>query len=170
MAPQPKFSIDGPGWNMSFQRRVGTANRGAIPYVPFDSLSGRNRVLVPLRGGEALWIAVVTDLPIIVEGHAGDRPLRVEKLPAGSHNNLQMLNAVLDKNQWMPIDTTSIAAADNPDAIGDALTVTVSHPLSAAAQRIAIVPATPALYSALSRLPAPKATTEHDGYGGWRLP
>jgi hypothetical protein len=169
---QPRFEIDGPGWNMSFQRRVGTANRGAIPYVPLDSPSDQMRVLVPLRGGEALWIAVMAESPILVEGRAGDRLLRVEKLSAGNGESvLQMLDAILESNRWIPIDTASIGSAKDRDAIGDGpLTVILKNPVSATAQRIAIVPATPALYRALSGLPAPGPTTERDEYGGWRLP
>jgi len=155
---------------MSFQRRVGSANRGAIPYVEFDTSFGWSRVLIPLRVGEALWVAVVTELQIIVEGHAGERPLGVEKLPAGNQENLQMLGAVLDQGRWLPIDTNSVVVADDPDTIGDGLTVVVSNSLTAATQRIAIAPVTPALYSELSGLPAPEITTERDGYGGWRLP
>jgi hypothetical protein len=172
MAVQPRFSIDGPDWNMSFQRRVGSANRGAIPYVPLDSPSDEMRVLVPLRGGEALWIAVMAGSTILVEGRADDRLLRVEKLAvANGESILQMLDAILDSNQWIPIDTASIGSADDRDAIGDGpLTVTLKNPLAATAQRIAIVPATPALYRALSGLPAPDPTTERDEYGGWRLP
>jgi hypothetical protein len=171
MAAQPGFSIDGVGWKMSFQRRVGKANRGAIPYLAVETPPEALQVLVPLRGGEALWIAVLTDdLHIIVEGYAGDRPRRVEKLPAGSHQNLHMINAVLDKNLWIPIDTNAITAADNRDTIGDGLAVVISHPVDATAQRIAIFAATPELYSALGGLPAPEPTTERDEYGGWRLP
>jgi hypothetical protein len=157
---------------MSFQRRVGTANRGAIPFVPLDPPSDQIRVLVPLRAGEALWIAVLTGSPILVEGRASDRLLRVEKLSAGNGESvLQILDAIFDSNQWIPIDTTSIGSADDRDAIGDGpLTVTLKNPLATTAQRIAIFPATPALYSSLSGLPAPDPTTERDQYGGWRLP
>jgi hypothetical protein len=157
---------------MSFQRRVGADNRGAIPYVQLDSPSDRTRVLVPLRSGEALWIALIAEPTILVEGRAGDRPLRVEKLSAGNDGSvLHMLNAVLDSNQGIPIDAASIGLADDRDAIEEGpLTVILKNPLGATAQRIAIVPATPELYSALSGLPAPGPTTERDAFGGWRLP
>jgi hypothetical protein len=169
---QPKFEIDGPGWSMSFQRRVGTANRGAIPHVRLDQSSDRMRVLVPLRGDEALWIAVIAGSRILVEGRAGDRPVRIEKLSAGNDDSvLQMLNAVLESDTWIPIDTTSIAVADDREAIGDGpLTVILKDPLGATVQRIEIVPATPSLYSALSGLPAPGPTTAQEEYGKWRLP
>lgn len=169
---QPRFAVDGPGWSMSFQRRVGAANRGAIPYVPLDSPSDRMRILVPLRSGEALWVAVIAEPTILAEGRAGDRPLRIEKSPAGKDGNiLLMLDAVLDLDRWLLIDPASIACASDRDAIGDdPLTVIVKDPLRGTAQEIAIVPATPALYTALSGLPAPGPTTEEDEYGGWRLP
>lgn len=171
MATQSRFAIDGSGWTMSFQRRVGSANRGAIPYAPLDSQPEETRVLIPLRDGEALWIAILADSQIIVEGLAGDRPLRVETLPAHQRENLKMLNAVLDQNRWLPIDTRSVACAtDHRDATGHQLTVVVSQPATFVTQTIAIVLATPVLYSEISRLPAPDATTERDQYGGWRLP
>src|SRR5262249_287997 len=117
------------------------------------------------------WIAILADSQVIVEGLAGERPLRVETLPAQKNENLKMLNAILDQGRWLPIDTMSVAlATDHGDATGRGLTVVVSNPATAATQRIAIVLATPALYSDLSRLPAPDATTERDQYGGWRLP
>lgn len=170
MTAQPRFSIDGPGWSMSFQRRVGSANRGAIPFAPLDSRPKETRVLIPLRAGEALWIAILANSQIIVAGHAGEMPLRVETLPAHKDENLQMISAVLDQGRWLPIDTASVPVAGHRDAIGRGLMVVVSNPIAAASQRIAIVPATPALYTELSQLPAPDATTERDGYGGWRLP
>ena len=169
---QPRFAIDGAGWSVSFQRRVGAANRGAIPCVQFDSPADRTRVLVPLRAGEALWIAVLAPPVIVAAGIAGDRPLRVVNLsPANEASGLRMLDAVLCSHQWMPIDLTSIACIDDRDAIGDgALKLVLRDPPAATAHQIEIILATPALYSALSGLPAPRATTEQDGFGGWRLP
>jgi hypothetical protein len=169
---QPKFAIDGPGWNLSFQRRVGSANRGAIPYVALDSPATRKRVLVPIRAGEALWIAVMAAAAILVEGRGGDRPLRVESLAQAKDGSvLRMLDAVYDQDRWMPIDNASVSCADGRNAIGDdSLTIFLKDPLDATAQRIGIVPATPELYEALSGLPAPVPTTERDEYSGWRLP
>jgi hypothetical protein len=171
---QPKFAVDGAGWSVSFQRRVGAANRGAIPWVALDSPSGRMRVLIPLRAGEALWIAVLSAPAVVVEGHAGDRPLRVEQLPPTRDGNvLQMLDSVLVSNRWVPIDAASILCADDRNALGDdhdQLTIRLKNPPRTEDQWIAVVPATPSLYETLSGLSAPGPTSEEDGYRGWRLP
>jgi hypothetical protein len=169
---QPRFAIDGAGWSVSFQRRVGAANRGAIPCVQLDSPADRMRVLVPLRAGEALWIAILAPPEILADGVAGDRPLRVVNLsPANDGGGLRMLDAVLCSHQWMPIDMTSIACIDDRDAIGDgALKLVLRDQPAATAHQIEIILATPELYGTLSGLPAPRATTEQDEFGGWRLP
>lgn len=171
-AMQPRFAIDGPGWSLSFQRRVGSANRGAVPYVALDSPAAATRVLVPIRSDEALWIAVMAGAAILVEGRAGDRPLRVETLaPAKDGSVLHRLDAVYDQDRWMPIDKASVPCADDRSGIGeDPLTIFLKNSPDAAAQRIAIVPAIPELYETLSGLPAPAPTTERDEYSGWRLP
>ena len=155
---------------MSFQRRVGTANRGSIPCVPLDSCSDRMRVLVPLRDGEALWVALLADAPITLEGRAGTRPLRVGTLPAGQNQNLQMIDAVFESDRWMPIGTASVTVVDDHDAKQEALSIAISDPRAATTERIAIVAVTPALYGVVSGLPAPEPTTERDQYAGWRLP
>jgi hypothetical protein len=169
---QPKFAIDGPGWSLSFQRRVGSANRGAIPYLALDASAAENRVLVPIRAGEALWIAVMAGAAILVEGRAGDRPLRVKTLaPAKDGSVLHMLDAVCDQDRWMPIDNASVPCADDRNGIGDdPLTIVLKNSPDATAQRVAIVPAIAELYEALSGSPAPAPTTERDEYSGWRLP
>jgi hypothetical protein len=171
-AMQPRFAIDGPGWSLSLQRRVGSANRGAIPHVALDSSAAGKRVLVPIRADEALWIAVMAGAAILVEGRAGDRPLRVETLaPAKDGSVLHMLDAVYDQDRWIPIDNASVSCADDRSGIGeDPVTVFLKKTLKATAQRIAIVPAIPELYETLSGLPAPAPTTERDEYSGWRLP
>jgi hypothetical protein len=73
-------------WEVSFQRRVGAANRGVLAFVALDSASDRKRVLVPLGAGEALWIAVMAGPAIVVSGHfAGERArtmMLVHSLPA----------------------------------------------------------------------------------------
>lgn len=166
------LAIDGLGWSMSFQRRVGTANRGVIPCVSLDSPSDRMRVLVPLRPGEALWIAVTAGPAILVSGTAGDRALRVETVSLGNDESvLVMLDAVFESNQWTPIDANSVRWADHREAIaGDPLAIVLTNPVAATTQRIAIVPATAALYQAISGFPAPGDTTQQDEYRGWRLP
>jgi len=69
------------------------------------------------------------------------------------------------------LNAASIDIADNSGSIGiDALTLFLEKKSEGIIQRIAIVPASPALYQALSGLPAPEPTTERDEYRGWRLP
>jgi hypothetical protein len=169
---KPQFAIAGPGWDLSFQRRVGTANRGALPFVGLDSLSDRTRVLVPLRAGEALWIAVMADPAIVVDGHAGEDPLRVVRLSQANDGSvLQALDAVLRLDRWLPLNSATVEWADNRTKIvDDPLTVVLKNPLQGTVQWIAIVPATPGIYEALSDLPAPRPSTERDEYRGWRLP
>jgi hypothetical protein len=169
---EPQFAIAGPGWNVSFQRRVGAANRGALPFVALDSPSDRARVLVPLRAGEALWIAVMADPAIVVDGHAGEDSLRVVELSQANDGSvLRALDAVLRLNRSLPLDSASIECADDRNKIGeDPLTIVLKNPLQGTVQWIAIVPATPGIYEALSGLPAPRPSTERDEYGGWRLP
>ena len=169
---EPRFAIDGPEWSLSFQRRVGAANRGALPYVQLESPSDRMRVLVPLRAGEALWIAFMADPAFAVEGWAGDDPLRVEQLSKANDGSvLQALDAVLRRDRLLPLDAASIECVEDRNQIGDdVLTIVVKNLLQGAVQRIAIVPATPELYEALSGLAAPAPTTEREGYRGWRLP
>jgi hypothetical protein len=168
---QPQFAIDGPDWSVSFQRRVGAADRGALPYFALDSSPDRMRVLVPLRTGEALWIAVMAGPAVVIEGRAGDRPLRVEKFSlANDGRALQMFDAILDADRWIPIDAVSVSCADDPAATGDPLTLSLERPLQSQRRWITIVPATPALYERLSGLPAPAPSTEQDEYQGWLLP
>jgi hypothetical protein len=130
------------------------------------------RVLVPLRAGEALWIAVMADRAIVVDGRAGKDPLRVEKLSQAKDGSaLHALDAVFRFDRPLPLDTASIACADDRNKIGDdVLTIVLQDPPQGTTQRIAIVPARPALYEAVSGLPAPAPTTEQDQYRGWRLP
>lgn len=157
---------------MSFQRRVGSANRGAIPYAVLDAPAGGKRVLIPIRAGEALWIAITAEAAILVEGRAGTRPLRLQTVaPVKDGSILQMLDAVCDQGRWMPIDKASVSCSEDSNGIGDdPLTIFLKNPVDALAQRVAIVPATPELYETLSGLPAPAPTTERDEYSGWRLP
>lgn len=168
---EPRLAIDGPGWSVSFQRRVAAANRGALPYVPLDSAADRIRLLVPLRSDEALWIAVMAEPSIAVEGRAGASPLRALNLSDTSDGRaLIALDAIGRDDQWLPIDATSIAIADDIAATAtDAITLTLSQP-NHVARRIGIVAATSALYESRGGLPAPRPTTEQDQFRGWRLP
>src|SRR4051812_29958009 len=119
-AMQPKFEFDGPGWSLSFQRRVGSANRGAIPYVALQSSSAGKRLLVPIRADEALWIAAMAEAAVLVEGRAGDRPLRAATLaPAKDGSVLHMLDAVRDQGRWVPIDKASVPYADDGSGMRD---------------------------------------------------
>jgi hypothetical protein len=129
-------------------------------------------VLVPLRVGEALWIAVMADPAIVVDGHAGDDPLRVVRLSQANDGNvLHMLDAVLRFGQSLPLDPASVECADDRTKIGcNPLTIVLKNPLQGMFQRIAIVPAKPEIYEAFSGLPAPRPSAEQDEYRGWRLP
>jgi hypothetical protein len=169
---EPQFAIDAPDWNVSFQRRVGAANRGAIPYVPLYSSKGLKRVMVPLGAGEALWIAVMAGPAILVEGHAGDDPLRVEQLSQSKDGGVLLaLDMVTRHGRPFPLDAASIEYVDDRARIeSDALTIVLKNSRSGMIQRIGIVAATPRLYEAVSSLPAPAPTTERDEYQGWRLP
>jgi hypothetical protein len=128
--------------------------------------------MVPLRVGEALWIAIMTETTIAVDGRAGKRPLRAKLVSGGADGEiLQALDAVLSSDEWVPLDGESIQCAEHRDEIGvDPLTILLKNPLEGTAQEIEIVPAAPALYEALSGLAAPGPTTERDEYRGWRLP
>src|SRR3954447_2583872 len=168
---QPQFAIEGAGWSVSFQRRVGGADRGALPYFALDPSSHRMRIVVPLRPGEALWIAVMAGPAVSIEARAGDRPLRMQKFsPAEDGTGLQMFDAVFAADRWIPIDAASVSCADDPGATGEPLTLTLKDRLQSENRWIAIIPATPALYERLSGLPAPDPSTEQDEYQGWLLP
>ena len=169
---EPRLAIDGPGWSVSFQRRVGAANRGVLPFVRLDAPSDQVRVLVPLRDDEALWMAVIADPEIAVHGRAGREPLRVERwAPAKDGSIMHALDAVLRADRPLPLDAASIDLADVSAAINtDVLTLLLEGPTQAATWQISIVPVTPRLYEALSGCTAPAPTTERDEYRGWRLP
>jgi hypothetical protein len=169
---EPQFAIDDPDWNVSFQRRVGAANRGAIPYVPLSSSKDRKRIMVPLGAGEALWIAVMVGPATLVEGHAGDDPLRVEQLSQRKDGVVLLALAKVTRHgRPLPLDAASIEYVDDRARIeSDALTIVLKNSRSAMIQQIGIVVATPRLYEAVSGLPAPAPTTERDEYQGWRLP
>jgi hypothetical protein len=169
---QPRFAVSGARWSLSFQRRVGTANRGALPCVSLDSTPGRIRIMVPLRVGEALWIAIMTETKIAVDGRAGQRPLRAKLVSEGADGDILLaFDAVLSSEEWVPLDGQSIKCAEHRDEIGrDPLTILLKNPLEGTTQEIGIVPAAPALYETLSGSEAPGPTTERDEYRGWRLP
>lgn len=169
---EPQFAIDAPDWNVSFQRRAGAANRGAIPYVPLSSSKDRKRVMVPLGAGEALWIAVMAGPATVVEGHAGDDPLRVEQLSERKDGGVLLaLDKVTRHGRSLPLDAAAIECVDDRARIeSDALTIVLKNPRSGTTQQIGIVAATPRLYEAVSSWPAPAPTTERDEYRGWRLP
>ena len=112
------------------------------------------------------------DPAIVVDGHAGDDPLRVVRLSQANDGNvLHMLDAVLRFGQSLPLDPASVECADDRTKIGcNPLTIVLKNPLQGMFQRIAIVPAKPEIYEACSGLPAPRPSTEQDEYRGWRLP
>jgi hypothetical protein len=168
---QPQYAIDGTGWSVSFQRRVGAANRGALPFAPLGEHDGGTRVAVPLREGEALWIAVITDAGLAVTGRAGDDPLHVEAVAPGKDGGgLRVLDAVLRQGRPLPLGRASLACAQRPDEINaDTLAVEIAD-ASQRVDRIAIVLVTPELYTELTGLPPPPPSTDKDEYGGWRLP
>ena len=169
---EPRFAIDGPDWQVSFQRRVGAANRGAIPYAPLDSSKDRMRIMVPLGADEALWIAVMAGPSTVVEGFAGIDPLRIEELSRKKDGRVLLaLAAMTRRGRRLPLDAASIECVDNRDLIGgDTLTIVLRDQRPGAVHQIGIVAATPRLYEVLSNLPAPAPTTERDEYRGWRLP
>jgi hypothetical protein len=140
--------------------------------VRVDSLSDQIRVLVPLRACEAIWLAVMAEPEIAVHGRAGKEPLRVETWPLASDGSvMHALDAVLRFDRPLPLDVASIEIADDAKSIeDDVLTLVLESRLQATLQRIAIIPATPRLYEAVSGLTAPGPTTERDEYGGWLLP
>jgi hypothetical protein len=169
---QPRFAIDGPGWSVSFQRRIGAANRGALPFVQLGSPSDRIRVLVPLREGEALWIAVMAGPTVAVRGYAGQDALGLKTWPPAKDGSaLRALDCVLRLGRSLPLDAASIDIADNSAAIEiDALMLSLEETPGGPIRRIVVVPATPGFYQAFTGLPAPDPTTERDEYRGWRLP
>lgn len=167
---RPEFAVEGHGWNISFQRRVGKSNRGALPCLPLAPAPDRLRVLVPLAEGEAFWIAVLAEPGIVVQGHAGPHQLRVVVVSQGiGQRVLRAIDGMLLGACWAPLDASSIARAGHRDEVGiDGLTIRLES--DGWSQQVAVVPATPALYESLSGFPMPHAASEEESYRGWRLP
>lgn len=165
------YAIGGAGWTMSFQRRVGAANRGALPCVRLGESADRLRVLVPLHKAESLWIAVLAEASIAVSGRAGDDPLRVAEISGRRDaRTLYGFDAVIRAGEELPLDAVTLDIVDDDAELKfDALTVTFQAGDIVAA-RIGIVVATPRLYASVSGLPPPPPSSAADQYGGWRLP
>jgi hypothetical protein len=165
---RPETAVAGHGWNVSFQRRVGKDNLGALPCLLLSPASDRLRVLVPLRDGEALWVAVLAEPTITLEGYAGPYRLRASVVSQSiGHQSLLALDGILVGERWAPLDATSLPRASCRNEIDiDGLTIRLGS--DSWSQELAVVLATPALYESVSGFPLPQAT--FDSYGGWRLP
>lgn len=153
---QSTHAIEGAGWSVSFQRRVGAANRGALPIATLESSPDRVRVAVPLRTGEALWVAVIAAPSAAISVRMGTATLDGATTSAG-------------KDTMHRFDAEALGVADaRRDVAADSLTITLETPDGTV--RIGAIAVTPQLYEELSGEPAPRPTTEDDQYGGWRLP
>jgi hypothetical protein len=166
----PKFAVEGHGWSASFQRRIGTSNRGALPCFVLLSVSDCSRVLVPVRDGEALWVAILGASDIKLDGRAGSYQLRTNIVSQDiGQQTLCMLDAIRLTDASVPIDSASIPRAASRDELEtDGLTIHLER--EGWTHELSVVLATPMLYESLSGFPLPQPTSEQDAYRGWRLP
>jgi hypothetical protein len=130
------------------------------------------RVLVPLRPGEALWVAIslLPNISLAATAVNGSE-VRVVILTAARCETILVADALVVTDKARPIDETQIALATTRAAIAqDHLTFRLTTKAGHMAGQLGVVFGTPALYESISGLSAPQATSADDAYGGWRLP
>lgn len=155
---------------MSFQRRVGRANRGALPYFRLGGSPDEVRVLVPLRETESLWVGVMRQADIAVSGQAGHDLLRIENI-SGKHGVLCILDGVIRSGESLPLAAATLEIVDDEARLNqDTMTILLAEAGNPLATHVGIIVAAPRIYAKLSGLPSPPPTSDADQYGGWRLP
>jgi hypothetical protein len=154
---------------LSFQRRVGNgfdANRGVLPVYVMKQEVDTADILAPLLAGEDTWIALQLIKSVRAGGNATDgRRLRIaiRDLPS---LRLLTVDGVEDTTGVRSLN--SFAPAATLAEISWQLEFVIEHANSACRVRAQFV--TGLLYSELSGLPAPKATSPLFGFDGRRLP
>jgi hypothetical protein len=130
------------------------------------------RVLVPLRPAEAVWVAISLRPNISLAATAiNGSEVRVVTLTAARCETILAADALVAADKARPIDETQIAlAATRAATAQDHLTFRLTTEAGHMTGQLGVVFGTPALYESMSGLSAPQATSTDDAYGGWRLP
>jgi len=129
-------------------------------------------VLVPLRPGEALWIAISLRADINVAAAAANgSEVRLSTLSTASHETLLAADALITAGEPRAIDAHQIVlAAARAGTTEDHLRLRFTTKAGHSAGELGVVLGIPALYESLSGLLAPQETTPDDAYRGWHLP
>jgi hypothetical protein len=129
-------------------------------------------VLVPLRPGEALWIAISLTADIYVTAAAANgSEVRLSTLSTASYETLLAADALITAGEPRAIDDHEIVlAATHAGSAEDHLRLRFITKAGHSAGELGVVLGTPALYESLSGLMAPQETTPDDAYRGWHLP
>jgi hypothetical protein len=143
-----------------------------LPFEPLSRKGFKQRVLVPLLGGEAVWVAISLRpvMSLVASGPVGSR-VRIRGMAETSQEKLLAVDALLVAGEPKPFTATELTVATTPPAAEqDHLTLQIYAEDAEGVGYLGVVFGTPNLYQLISGLPAPGATTANDAYGGWRLP